>query len=191
MGHLVFAGLFCFFILVLFSRIYFGYLSAKRNKPNDPVEPIEISAEGMCFKPQKRKAIFYFSLIPVFLVVAAIGCFRLSKQNSFDANITFWLLVDSIVPVTLVFFLAAIKSFRSYLFINSNGFEYRENFRTKRFAGNEIQGIYRENEFIFIKCFNKRIPIILEKGYGDWDTIYRTLCILKMSNQKKSTEIAC
>ena len=184
MGHLIFAGLFCFFLILIFSRLFFGYLSAKKNKPNNKERASEIPVEGMYFKPKKRVGFFFLSLIPILLVLAVFGCFKLSQKNDPDATVVFWLIADSIIPVVAVFSLAAFEAFRSYLFVNKEGFRYHDVFSDKKYSNENIEGVYRDSEFVFIKCKNKRIPIIIEKTFGNPDIIYETLCALKSSQDK-------
>ena len=100
-------------------------------------------------------------------------------RDTTDASILFWVLIDMIIPITFLFTLASLKGFRSYLRIDQEGFEYREEFRSKKYHSRDIENIYREDEFVFVKCKNKKIPLIIEKGYGDQETIYRMLCTLK------------
>ena len=182
MGHLLFIGLFVFLLVLLFLRLYFGYLSAKRKNSTNPAALMEIPFDNRRFQAKKHFGFFAVVFIVLFLTVSVYGSYKLWQKN--DPG--FWLVVDSIIPITLLFLGLAGKGFMSYLFIDKDGFEYREFFWAKRYDRKDIKEIYRDNEFIFIKCRNKRIPIIIENIYGDEDIIYRMLCTLKEIRNKKS-----
>jgi hypothetical protein len=181
MGHLLFIGLFAFFLVLLFSRLYFGYLFARRKKPSNSATLIEIPFEGRCFHAGKHFGFFGVAFIVIFLAVSIYGSYKLWQKK----DLGFWLIADSIVPITLVFGGLAVKGFLSYIFIDRDGFNYREFFRIKRYAREDIKDIYRDNEFVFIKCRDKRIPVIIENIYGDEEIIYRMLCTLKEDSGKE------
>ena len=81
MGHLTFVGIFCFFLFALFSRIYFGYISAKRNKPNDPCVFIDIPFEGEVFRADKKNGFLFGLLGIIFFFGVIIGCFKLWNKR--------------------------------------------------------------------------------------------------------------
>ena len=180
MGHLLFIGLFVFFLVLLFSRLYFGYLFARRKKPSTPTAPIEIPSEGRCFQAGKCFGFFGVAFIVIFLAASIYGSYKLWQKN----DLGFWLVADSIVPITLVFGGLAVKGFLSYIFIDRDCLKYREFFRIKRYVREDIQDVYRDNEFIFIKRRNKRIPVIIENIYGNAEIIYRMLYMLKDAGNK-------
>jgi hypothetical protein len=181
MGHLLFIGLFGFLLVLLISRIYFGYLFARRKKPSNTASPIEIPLEGRRFQVRKGFGFFAVVFIVIFLAASICGSYKLWQNN--DPG--FWLVTDSIVPITLLFGGLAVKGFLSYIFVDRDGFKYREFFRIKRHAREDIEDVCRDNEFIFVKCGNKQIPVIIENMYGNKEIIYGMLCMLKETGNKR------
>ncbi len=50
MGHLMFAGLFVFFIALIVGKIYFSYVSASKRRMDDKVEiSVEVGEESQLF----------------------------------------------------------------------------------------------------------------------------------------------
>lgn len=186
MGHLMFAGFFCLLIVLVFLRLWLGYLLAKRSKPNGDAVPIKIPNEGRSFKAKRYVGFVFLLLIPTYLAGSIYIGVQLWHKDTPDATVIFWLAVDLIVPVTLLFLACAIKGFQSYIAIDKEGFEYRDVFRVKRYYQENIEGVYCDNEFIYIKCRNKRIPVIIENLYGDRDLIFRMLCTVKDGSNGKS-----
>lgn len=184
MGHIMFAGFFCLLIVLVFLRLWLGYLLAKRNKPKGVAVPIEIPNEGRSFKAKRYVGFVFLLLIPTYLAGSIYISVQLWHKDTPDATVIFWLAVDLIVPATLLFLACAIKGFRSYIAIDKEGFEYRDVFRIKRFPKTEIEEVCRDNEFIFVKCVNKRLPVIIERMYGNQNVIYGMLCTVNQSSKE-------
>ena len=147
MGHLFFLGFLLWIVILVVLRLSLGYLRAKRKKVNDPPMPIEIPAEGRLFHPRQYVGYASLLLALAFPGMSIYGCVHLWHKETPDAVIIFWLLADSILPVTLLFSAVAVQGFRSYLFIDPNGFEYREFGKPKRYPREDIEGVYRDSEF--------------------------------------------
>jgi len=67
MGHLMFIGIFIIFLAILFSRVYFGYLFARRKKQNNPLSPVEIPLEGCSYQAKKYLGFFAVGKLSHFL----------------------------------------------------------------------------------------------------------------------------
>ncbi|MEN6306699.1 MAG: hypothetical protein ABFD91_03005 [Anaerohalosphaeraceae bacterium] len=175
MGHLMFIGIFIIFLAILFSRVFFGYLFASRKKQNNPLSSVEIPLEGCSYQAKKYLGFFAVVFLLIFLPASIYGSCKLWQKN--DPG--FWFVVDSIVPVTLIFAGFTIKAFRSHLYIDRGGFRHLGLFRVRRYPAEDIIDVRQDNDFIFVKCRNKRMPVIVENIYGNKDMIYRMLCALK------------
>jgi hypothetical protein len=176
----MFIGILIVFLAILFSRVYFGYLFARRKKQYNPLSPVEIPLEGCSYQAKTYLGFFAVVFLIIFLAASIYGSCKLWQKN--DPG--FWFVVDSIVPVTLLFAGFTIKAFRSHLYIDRGGFRYLGLFRVKKYVSQDILDVYQDSDFIFIKCKNKRMPVIIENIYGDKEMIYRMLCMLKEEDRE-------
>jgi hypothetical protein len=176
MGHLLFSGFFLFFILLITGRIYFDYNRAIKKKEKEEIEPAEIPIEGKYFAYKKPFGIICLFLVPSYWIFVFFSCSHLLKKNDLDSQIIFWLLVDSLLPVSAIFLIAFITGMRSFVFIHRDGFDFRGPFRKKVFLQEEIEKVCRTEEFIFVKRKERRIPLVIENKYHDDKTMYKMLC---------------
>ena len=175
MGHLLFVGFLLFFVAIIFGRIYYDYRCAIKKRKREQSCLVEIPIDGKRFCSKIPRRIFYFLLIPVFIIFFSWSCASLREKTEPDAEIIDWFLIDAILPVLTILTLAFLKSIRSYIYIHPEGFQYREIFRLKAYSRGEIEGVYSTAEFIFVKRKNHKIPIIIENGYGNHKSIYEML----------------
>lgn len=178
MGHLLFLGFVVFFFALITGRIYFDYKCAIKNKTKEEQEPIEIPVEGKRFNCKKLFGIFCLFLIPSYWLFAFLSCTHLHQKNDPDSHIIFWLLVDSVLPVSAIFLTVFITSVRSYVFVNQEGFDYYGPFRKKVFQKNEIENVCRIERFIFVKRKQRKISFVIDNRYKDNDILYGMLCQL-------------
>ena len=178
MGHLIFAGLFVFLVVILVGKIYFSYIySAKREKDDNTEVSVEIGEQGKWFYVQKWIALvagILVFLVPFFLIYF----FKLLREEPQHSD-ALWMLIDLLILGFFVFILLIIKCVRSYIHIRNEGFEYRQAFRTKAYSKEEIEYVCRTTEFIFIKRKNCRMPVVIETIYANNDCLYGMLCSLQ------------
>ena len=72
-------------------------------------------------KCKKLLGILCHFLIPAYWLFAFFSCLSLYQKNDLDSRILFWLLIDSVLPVSIIFILAFITSLRSYVYIYKGG----------------------------------------------------------------------
>lgn len=172
MGHVYAVIIFFSFIAILAGKLYFSYLSAIKHTSRKEAIVSEIPDEGLRFAYSRKGAVFFSMMaiaVSAFFIVSLIKSY---KPSDSDLMSLFWLLFGISFPAIIVVVLAAIKGFRSYLRILREGFEYRETFRVKWYPKERIEGVYHTSEFIFIRLKGRRLPIIIENGYGDNKLIF-------------------
>lgn len=176
MAHFLLLGFVVFFFILVIGRICFDYRCAIKNKQKEEIEHIEIPLEGKHYTYKKLFGVICLLIIPSYWLFAFFSCSHLYKKNDTDSHIIFWLLVDSIIPITIFFLIAFISALRSYVFVYQDGFDHHGPFRKKVFLKDDIENICRTEEFIFIKGKGRKVPLVIEAAYHDSNTMYRMLC---------------
>ena len=172
MGHVYAVIVFLSLIAILAGKLYFSYVYAVKHTSQEETIIPEIPDEGLRFAYSRKGAVFFGMMaiaVSAFFIVSLI---RSYKPSDSDLMGLFWFLFDVSFPAIMIVVLAAIKGFRSYLRILREGFEYREKFRAKWYPKERIEGVYHTSEFIFIRLSGRRLPIIIENGYGDNKLIF-------------------
>ena len=189
MAHLMFAGCFVFFVIVLIGGVYFRYVVAKRQKDGNTEILAETDKQDKWFYVQKQITLITGILVIVVLFILTYF-FKLLKEKPQDAwpADSLWLLIDMLILAFFIFILLIIKCVRSYIHIHAEGFEYRQTFQTKTYSKEQIEYVYRGSDFIFIKQKDRRMPIIIEKIYSDNDCLYEMLCSLQNSSSLSDTD---
>jgi hypothetical protein len=176
MGHLLFAGLLVFMIILLVGKIYFSYIYAsRRNQDNDTATTIgpDTDEQDKLFyiKTGIKVLSVVFALLDMLLLLHLTKLFKEMPEKSDGL----WMLFDLAMIALFVFITLFAECLRSYIHIYRDGFEYRGIFRAKAYSKNEIESVCRTTEFIFIKRKGHKMPIIVEAVYNGNDFIYRML----------------
>lgn len=172
MGHVYAVIVFVSFIAILAGKLYFSYVYAVKHTSQEEMLIPEIPDDGLRFAQSRMRTVLFGMAaiaVPVILIVCLIKTY---KPSDSDLMGLFWFFFDISLPAILIVAVAAIKCFRSYLHIFPEGFEYREAFRVKWYPKEQIEGVYHTSEFIFIRLEGRRLPIIIENGYGDNELIF-------------------
>ncbi len=175
MAHVYAVIVFLSFIAILAGKLYFSYVYAVKHTSQEETLIPEIPDEGLRFAYSRKGAVFFGMMaiaVSTFFIVSLIKSY---KPSDSDLMGLFWFLFDVSFPAILIVTMAAIKCFRSYLHISPEGFDYHEEFRVKWYPKEQIEGVYHTSEFIFIRLKGRRLPIIIENGYGDNNLIFGSI----------------
>ena len=172
MGHVYAVIVFLSFIAILAGKLYFSYVYAVKHTSQEETLIPEIPDEGLRFAQSRMRAVLFGMAVIAVSVIFVFCLMKTYKPSDSDLMGLFWFLFDVSFPAILIVATAAIKCFRSYLHIFCEGFEYREEFRVKWYPKDQIEGVYHTSEFIFVRLKGRRLPIIIENGYGDNELIF-------------------
>ena len=174
MGHLIFAGLLVFFVVMLVGKIYFSYIYAAKRKKEDKEEiSFEIDEEQKLFRVKKSVKLFGWVVLMLDVLVL-IYILRELRQKP-EAATGLWMLIDLLILLFLTIIVLLIKGMLSYVRIQRGSFEYRDSFRVRTYSKEEIENVYRTTEFIFVKRRGYKMPVIIELIYNNNDCLYGLL----------------
>jgi len=178
MGHLIFAGLFLFLIILLIGKISFSYIyAAKRGTNTDEEISVKMGEKEKLF--HVKRSIKLFGWVCLFLnMLILIYLFKVLRQQP-EASNGLWMAIDFSILGFFVFIILLIKGTLSYIRIKRGSFEYRDLFRVRAYSKEEIENVYQTKEFIFVKREGCKMPIIIETIYDSNDCLYKMLCNLQ------------
>ena len=172
MGHLVAVIYFLMFAVVFVGKLYLSYLYALRHTYQEELFVPEIPDEGIRFELSKVRAVAFSLAGGIISVMFFFFLFKFYDPSDSLSMGFFWMIFDIYFPVVFIITLAAVKYFRSYLHIFPEGFQCRGAFGAKWYPKERIEGVYRTSELIFVRLKGKRLPVIIENGYGDSNLIF-------------------
>lgn len=175
MGHVYAVIVFLSFIAILAGKLYFSYVYAVKHTSQEETLIPEIPDDGLRFAQSRMRTVLFGMAAIAGSIILIVSLIKTYKPSDSDLMGLFWFLFDVSFPAIMIVVLAAIKGFRSYLRILREGFEYREKFRVKWYPKERIEGVYHTSEFIFIRLRGRRLPIIIENGYGDNNLIFGSI----------------
>lgn len=175
MGHICFLGIFVFFIVILFAGVFFNYIHAMKNAKGNDAEPLVVTGES-------KERFFVKKCIPViagvliFAVPFLIGWILVEIEKSPENSDVLWAGIDFLILGFFVFVFLLIKSFRSYIHVREDGFEYRQMCSAKFYSKAEMEFVCQNEGFIFVKRKGFKVPVIIESMYADSNRLYGMLC---------------
>ena len=174
MGHLLFAGVFAVFVLILFSKVFFSYIYAAKKEISSKTNlRAETSDQSRRFHVKKVVTVIGGVLV-LFTPFVMLHFLNLLKEKPEHSD-ALWILIDLLILVFFIFVLLFFTGLRSYIYIHEDGFEYRNIFKTQSYSKDQIEHVCQTSEFIFIKRRAHWIPIVLETIYVDSDDLYGML----------------
>ena len=170
-AHLYSLVMLCFFIAVVFGKVYFSYIYAKR-KGDFIFEPIRIDGQER-FNVEINKKLYVAAWLIIITGLLIIAFPMLNKYPEKSEGIA--LLIDILVMSLFVIPIALIKLMRSFVIIDTDHFYYRGLFRIRPFRAQDITAVYKTTGFTFVKIKSRKIPLIIEHIYTENERLYTLL----------------